>query len=96
MMAGHRKIPISDHAVGGRLKLRRQIAVVVRELLVRGVFCPGVVVSEVERLLVSFEHVGDRSCQRAQSRGKCRALGEALAAGAWLVHAHPSRTLIAD
>jgi hypothetical protein len=35
MMAGHRKIPISEHAIGGRAKLGREAAVIGRELLVR-------------------------------------------------------------
>ena len=60
MVPGHRKIPISEHAIGGRAKLGREAAVIVRELLVRGVFRPGVLVGEVERLLVRFENVGHR------------------------------------
>ena len=56
--------------------------VIVRELLVCDLFRPGAVVGEVERLLVRFEDLGDRRGQRAYSRWKDRALGNAFPAGA--------------
>ena len=67
---------MSEHAIGGRAKLGREAAVIVRELLVREVFRPAVVVGEVERLLVRFENVDHRGGQRADSSEKGRALGE--------------------
>ena len=81
MMSGHRKIPISEHAFGGRAKLGGEAAVIVRELLIRGEFRPRVVVGEVERLLVCVEHVDHRGDQRADLSRKGRALGQALTTG---------------
>src|SRR5688572_6688483 len=43
MMSGHRKIPVSEHAIGGSAKLGREAAVIVRELLIRGELRPRVV-----------------------------------------------------
>ena len=45
------------------------------------VFCPGVVIGEIQRPLVPFEIVSHRRGERAQLRGKHGPLSEALATG---------------
>jgi hypothetical protein len=90
----HRQIAIPRHVTCRCRELARDAAEFFCHLHVGAQLVPGVLVCDVERILVDIEIVGHRRRERPERRDETGVIGEAFPAGLLLVVAHaPHDTL---